>query len=404
MLSIWIVRKDLLLLMRNRKALITLLLMPLILIAILGSAFGNMFGSDEDESVAMFHIAVLDEDHSEHSKRFIEDVLHKQLSSFMTVEELPSHVELMQEMDNGRISVALLIPQSFGDQLTNNASPQVELVTEGDSEIQATIIESALLQYQQVNAGIVATVATLTDYYTELAQSGESLSVEMHDASSEMAILAHPINEVTVAGTNKTVGSFQYYAVAMGVMFLTMTVVTLVGTMIEEKNDPVYARQLTTTLGARQYIVGKFIGLLIVSFVQLSLIVTVTSLLYGVHWGDSIAAILLTMLSFTLSTSGLAVFVSSFMKSEESFNSIGMIGTQILSALGGSFVPIYMFPDWMIVISKVLPNALALQMFIDIMTGEGVANIMNEALIAAGVGLLLLALAWMRLARKGGIA
>lgn len=403
MLSMWIVQKDLLLLIRNKKALLTLLLMPLILIAILGSAFSNMFASDEDETVAMFHIGVVNEDGSEQSNRFVEDVLQNQLSNFMTIEQL-SRAEINEAMDSERISVTLLIPKGFGDQLINNNLPEVELISAGDSSIQTSIIESALIQYQQVNAGVTATVTTLTNHYTELAQSGEAINMERYDANSEMMTLAEPIHEVTVSGTEKTIGSFQYYAVAMGVMFLTMTVVTLVGTMIEEKNDTVYARQLTTRLVAGQYVIGKFIGLLIISLVQLSLIVGGTSLLYGVDWGDSIAAILLTMFSFTLSTTGLGVLVGSFMKTEESFGSIGMIGTQIMSALGGSFVPIYMFPDWMVAISKVLPNALALQMFMDIMTGEGVATIVNEAIIATGVGLLLLALAWMRLARKGGIA
>ena len=396
-------QKDLLLLMRNKKALITLLLMPLILIAILGSAFSNMFGSSEDETVAMFHIGVVNEDGSEHSNRFVKDVLHDQLNNFMTIEEF-SRSQIEHAMNSERISVVLLIPQGFGDQLTNNKSPQVELISAGDSSIQTSIIESALIQYQQVNAGITETIAILTNHYMKLAQSGEVINNEMYDANAELLTLAEPIHEVTVSGTEKTIGSFQYYAVAMGVMFLTMTVVTLVGTMIEEKGDTVYARQLTTKLLVGQYIIGKFVGLLMVSFVQLSLIVGGTSLLYGVNWGDSIAAILLTMLSFTLSTAGLGVFVGSLMKNEESFSSIGMIGTQIISALGGSFVPIYMFPDWMIVISKVLPNALALQMFMNIMTGEGIRAIMNEAFIASSVGVLLLALAWVRLSRKGGIA
>jgi len=396
------VQKDLLLLIRNKKALLTLLLMPLILIAILGSAFSNMFASNEDETVAMFHIGVVNEDGSVHSNRFVEDVLQNQLSNFMTIEKL-SRSEINEAMNSERISVALLLPKGFGDKLINNNLPEVELISAGDSSIQTSIIESALIQYQQVNAGITATVAILTNHYTKLAESGEVINGEMYDTNSEMMTLAKPIHEVTVSGTEKTIGSFQYYAVAMGVMFLTMTVVTLVGTMIEEKNDTVYARQLTTRLVAGQYIIGKFVGLLIISFVQLSLIVGGTSLLYGVDWGDSIAAIILTMFSFTLSTTGLGVLVGSFMKNEESFGSIGMIGTQIMSALGGSFVPIYMFPDWMVVISKVLPNALALQMFMDIMTGEGVATIASEAIIAIGVGLLLLALAWMRLARKGGI-
>lgn len=401
MLSLWIVHKDLLLLMRNKKALLTLLLMPLILIAILGSAFSDMFSSNEAEGVTVFHVGVVDEDHSEHSKRIIEDVLRGYLSRYLTVEEL-SLAEVKGALDAEEISVAMIIPQNFGENLIGNKAPQVEVVTMGDSSIHVTILKSALVQYQQINLGMTASATVLTSYYTKLADSGKLAAVATSNSSDETAGLAEPLHEVTVSGTNKTVESFQYYAVAMGVMFLTMTVVTLVGTMIEEKNDPVFPRQLTTTLVTWQYTMGKFIGLLLVSMLQLSIIIGGTSLLFGVDWGESFSAILLTMLSYTLSTAGLGVLVGSFMKSEASFSSMGMIGTQIFSALGGSFVPFFLFPDWLVMISKIIPNALALQMFIKIMTGGTVVDIIHEVWIASGVGLLLLAIAWLRLSRKGG--
>lgn len=76
-MSIWIVIKDILLFSRDKKSFITLLLMPLILIAILGSAFGNIFGDDENVKIQRFTVGIVDKDKSDYSRLLKEEVFEK---------------------------------------------------------------------------------------------------------------------------------------------------------------------------------------------------------------------------------------------------------------------------------------------------------------------------------------
>ena len=50
----WLALKDLLTIVRDKKALLTLILMPLLLIAILGSAFSDMLKEPEDSTIQKF--------------------------------------------------------------------------------------------------------------------------------------------------------------------------------------------------------------------------------------------------------------------------------------------------------------------------------------------------------------
>lgn len=442
MRSIWIFFKDLILLLRDKQALLTMIAMPLILIGILGMAFSNLFSESDttsDVKVASFELAVVDLDQSTYSTRITNELLDQYLNDYIDL-QLMSLAEMELALAQATVEQALIIPAGFEASINSGEQAAVTLITAGTSTYPELILNSALLQYSMTNAGIEASIALLTEHYAQQPPEAGMMTPEQPAAdagarapggqpapslpagdagtrapggqpTSEQPAAAElqqqaeqtvPLHIENVRGSSETVSSFQYYAVAMAVMFLLMTVVILIGSMIEEKNEPVYDRQLTTMLQPWQYMLGKFIGLFLISNLQLLVIVAGTALLFGVNWGNSTLGLMLTMLSFTMSTSGLGVFVGSFIQKESVFTNVGMIGTQILAAIGGSFVPIYLFPEWMHVAAKVVPNALALQMFLELMSGGAAADIWQEAAIAAAVGIVLMLLAWLRLMKQGG--
>ena len=67
--------KDLIIVFKDRKALLTMLLMPILIIIILGSALSNMFSNDV--AVKKFSIAVVNKDNKFLSQVFIDEVLKK---------------------------------------------------------------------------------------------------------------------------------------------------------------------------------------------------------------------------------------------------------------------------------------------------------------------------------------
>ncbi|MFC6333478.1 ABC transporter permease [Paenibacillus septentrionalis] len=412
MLSIWIFLKDVSLMLRDKRALLTLIVMPLVLIAILGTASSNLFRVENeslDQAIISYPLAVVDLDRTESSRKIVDEFLLLYLQDYIEPTVM-SREEADQALDNHAIEQLLLIPRGFEQAAKSSKQATVQLITKGDSSILLSILRSRFQQYNLAQAGTEGVTEVLLEYYEELLNDqklrfgaeGGTRHITLWQDPREVPQQAASIIKENVKGEGRTVDSFQYYAVAMGVMFLLMTVVSLVRTMIREKNDMVFDRQLITLLQTWQYLHGKFFGMVVISMLQLTVIVGGTALLFGVDWGDSLAGLLLTMISFTISTSGLVVFVGSLIKTEAIFSHVGMIGTQLLAALGGSFVPFFLFPDWMIMLTKVIPNALALQMFIELMTGGTSADIWQEALTVTVVGLVLMTIAWIRLSHKRG--
>lgn len=392
----WLALKDALLIGRDKKALLTLVFMPILLIGILGAAFGNMMGNEEEAPIKEFKIGIVNLDEGPLGKVLEEEVFMEGLPDLISAEAMGED-ELNDQLKQQAISVGVILPPNFSDHIILGEESKVRIISIPSASIQSSIVESAVLQFAQGAAVNMAAIKV-----TGLPDPGKSVTAFALPAIETFDL----VEEVAVKQEQKPVGSFQYYAAGMGVMFLLMTVITGVSTMIEEKEQDVFNRLLITKLTNTDYLIGKFIGLLFMSSIQFFIIIIGTRYLYGVDWGNSMLGVMVVGLSFVFSVCGLGVLLGTLVKTEKTFNAAGMLGTQIMAAVGGSMVPLYVFPEWMNSVVKILPNALALQTFLELMTGADVGQVLVEAgiLIAIGVGSIVLAFASLSVKRRASHA
>ncbi|NMD70823.1 ABC transporter permease [Bacillus sp. DNRA2] len=405
----WLAVKDLLLTCRDKKAFLTLIAMPLLLIAILGAAFGNVFQEEEGNvTIEKFTLGIVNEDVGELGKVLSDDVFAKALSEQVRVKNLDEK-DLKEQIETRKLKVGIVIPSDFSETVLAGKEADIKLISIPNPGIKATIVQSVLEQFTQS----VAVEAELTKIATEQAlKSGMTLEQFQASKSSgkQQAVDKEEyeklIAEKTVKADSNPVGAFQYYAAAMGVMFLLITVTDGVSAMIQEKEQEVYKRLLVSKLSFANYLTGKMLGLIVISLIQSFVIILGTTLLFDVAWGDSLLGIITNTVAFVISACGLGVLVGSFIKKEKTFSVAAMLGTQIMAALGGSMAPLYIFPDWAVWAGKMLPNGLALQTYLDLMSGASFLEILPEASVSLGLGLVFFTLGLIRLSieRRGSYA
>ncbi|MEH7109833.1 ABC transporter permease [Bacillus sp. JJ1764] len=390
----WLAWKDLILIVRDKKAFITLIAMPLLLISILGAAFGNLM-SEKDVTIKKFTLGVVNQDKGQLSKVLTHDVLSKGLSKQIRIKFYNEH-DLLGKIKDHTLEIGIIIEPDFTSSLISGDQTKVKLVTVPDPGIKAMIVQSVIEQFSRsIPVGMMS---------AQMAQPVQGGTAQMN--IQEQLPIKKLIKESTVDAKTKPVGSFQYYAAAMGVMFLLMTVVQGVNMMIREKEQNVYQRLLLTNLTYTKYLLGKMLGLVIICLLQAFIIIIGTKLLFDVNWGKSVSGIVLMTIAFVISACGLGILAGSFVKTEKAFGVAGMFGTQIMAALGGSMAPLYIFPDWVITITKVLPNGLALQTYLDLMSGATLTKIMPAVLSSIGLGIFFFAIGLIRLSmeRRGKYA
>lgn len=381
MTSWWVAWKDLLLVVRDKQALLTLIAMPLLLIAILGAAFGDMMDGEEDVTIKKFTLGIVNFDQGQLGEVLSQEVFGKELADQIDV-EFYQEDEMYEKIRDHKLHVGIVIDEDFTASLMKGEQASTKIITVPDPGIKAIIVSSVIEQFAQTIP--IETMAA----NVALPVQGEVL---LDEPSQEL------LNVTSIDADANPVSSFQYYAAAMGVMFLLMTVVQGVSTMILEKEQEVFKRLLISNLTYINYLTGKMIGLIVISLTQAFVIIIGTRLLFGVNWGDSVSGVVMMTFAFVVSACGLGVLAGSFIKTEKAFNAAGMLGTQIFAALGGSMAPLYIFPDWFVSVSKILPNGLALQTYLDLMSGATFFEIIPAVLSSIGLGILFFAIGLFRL-------
>ncbi|MBU8607339.1 ABC transporter permease [Bacillus pumilus] len=379
-MSIWVVLKDLLLFCRDKKSFFTLFFMPIILIAILGAAFGENMKQESEVSINSFRVGVTNQDKSATSKMFLSTLSKSGLSDIIDVKVI-SKDQLEKDLNNREIKVGIIIKPNFEKSLLNHHHVQLNILKGPNANLQEMVLENVVLQFFQ-NYHMNRILVPLNQ--------GEKVEIVSDQMKKEL------VNERNIHINSQPITSFQYYAGGMGVLFLLMTVVFLVGSMIEEKEEEVYKRLVVSKLSNTSYIVGKLLGIVLMSMIQLAVIILFTSFVFKVNWGEPFTVVMIGC-SFILNAAGFGVLIGSFINREKTFNSVGILGTQVLAALGGSMVPLYLFPQWLINISYFLPNSLALQMFLKSMAGADFSEIQSGFILSCGMGLVFFITALIRM-------
>lgn len=379
----WLALKDLLITVRDKKALLTLILMPLLLIAILGSAFGDMLKEGGDVKVEKFTLGIVNLDDGQFGKILSETIFKQELADKIKVEFYQEQA-LNKRIKDHKLDVGIIIGEDFSTSLMSGDETKVQLLSVPDPGIKGIIVTSVIEQFAQS--------IPIESMAVQSVQAGTG-----QELSSIQPINQTLLHETTVNAKTKPVTSFQYYAAGMGVMFLLMTVVQGAATMILEKEQEVYKRLLLSNLTYTHYLFGKMLGLLLICLAQAYIIIIGTKLLFGVEWGASVLGVIIMTFAFVVNACGLGMVAVSFIKSEKSFNVAGMLGTQIFAALGGSMAPLYIFPDWAVTASKFLPNGLALQTYLDLMSGATFTDVIPEIVTSILSGLLFICIGLFRL-------
>ncbi|HEY1147434.1 MAG TPA: ABC transporter permease, partial [Pseudoduganella sp.] len=102
-----LVRKDLILYVNDKRALMLNLLMPIVLAAF----FGSLFGGSGESKTGKIDIAVVQQDQSAIGQKIADGL---KADANLRVHEL-ALAEAQAQVRNGKLPVAVVIPEGFGD-------------------------------------------------------------------------------------------------------------------------------------------------------------------------------------------------------------------------------------------------------------------------------------------------
>lgn len=411
-----IIWKDLLVSIRDKKDLIITLLMPAVLIAILGTAFGGLMRGEIN--IGKAHVAVvnmcdqekdvkrleeffngsllkgrIEEEQKEQIMDFaeefnIEDILfeevlgNSEVSKFIQYREM-TREEAMDALQNEEITAIVAIHEGFiYNTLINLLMPfrnpvEIEIIKHPDYVLKGDLVEGILKGFTDaLSAGIIA-----KNTFLEVAienNIGDKAYGELENIAKDLYetdIRNIEFNRITEEGKN-TVSSFQYYAVGMAVMFILYTAANGAQYTIDEVRNNTYRRMMLANAGLFRIFSSRFVSSMIFALMQVGILILYSRLMFKIDWGYFADTAVLSLL-LAAAIGGLSVFLSSInLRLRDDRASIvfqtGVI--QFMALVGGSFFPMSGIP-FLQKLGKYTVNGAAMQGYLKLMQGYHISEI-----------------------------
>ena len=387
--------KDLRIAARDKKGLLLLIAMPLLLIAILGSAFSGSFNNAP--KIAAFKVGFIDQDHGQIAKA-LETVLYSDELKQIILPEAMTEASAREQIQNGDLSGAILLPPHFSeDVLKGTKQTTLQVLSDQGQDLQPLILESIAKSFvNHVNAQQIAlseiisqsTTKTLPTNTAVTNATNTAVTNAINPAQISATLLSEleknpPKAQEELSNAQVPLKAMQYYSAAMGVMFLLFAGMTGLQSVSAERGQQTLNRFLSTPNSFRTFLLGKFLGIIMIAFTQFIVLGLGTTIFFHVNWGNPVA-VLSVALAYAFAVSGMVLALSAWIADVRVATVAWSMTVQIFSLFGGSMVPLNVFPPGMRLIAHFTPNYWGLQAFLQTMQGAAFPWTSIVALLGLG--------------------
>ena len=385
MVRVWaIVKVELTRLLRDRSNLFFVFLFPLLLIVFIGAQFGSDFSTrlgvvaEADDSDAAAVVTSLDA-----------------LDGITTV-AYDSAEELADEVDRGRISAGLVLPEGYGAAL--QAVEPVEVLFLGRPDATSASLQALVgaALAEQALPGAAATLlvtgrAAVGAEAIEVSELREA-ALAVEDQTGRIEVSATTLGTDELAEEFAGLGQFDIGASSQLFLFTFLTSLTGAGALIQTRQYGVATRMLSTPTSTLTVLLGTAGGRLAIALFQAGYIVVISTVAFGVNWGDPWGATAVILL-FAIVSAAAAMVVGSVFSNDSQAAGAG-IGIGLGSAaLGGSMVPIELYPETVAQVARITPHAWANDAMAELVRRDGtIMDILPQLAALGGFAVVLLAL------------
>jgi ABC-2 type transport system permease protein len=367
---------DLRRLFRWRANIFFLFVLPMLIILLLGAAFG---GSNKARIGVTGGRSGLLAQQLVAGVRARPSIQVVRLSGVSTLEHAVAH---------GNVDAGIVIPRNYDARLDRGAAVTIGYLARPASVAQQlrTTIQSVVAEQGRAFAAALLLRAELkTDFAAALARARAAAA----RAPRVRVVVSDPGGGPYTSGT----GRFQSGASTQLLLFIFLNSLSGAAWVIETRRLGIARRMLSTPTSTRTVVAGQILGRFVVALFQALIIVLGTLLLFGVDWGDPLGTATL-IVAFCLVGTGAALLVGSLFDNEQQAGPVALLLGLGLAALGGSMVPLEVFPNSARELAHITPHAWANDAFSKLLQhGGDVITVLPQIGVLLGFAAVLTGLA-----------
>jgi ABC-2 type transport system permease protein len=171
------------------------------------------------------------------------------------------------------------------------------------------------------------------------------------------------------------------------IFFMFISTSNAARSIMDEDLQGTLPRLFTTPTTRATVLGGKYLSVFVTVLAQAVILLAAGRLIFGTHWGQAPAVVVLTLAMVAVAT-GLAILIDSFMKTPAQAGALGAGIYLILALLGGNFVGTVDPGGAFSVVRLFTPNGWLLTGWDNTMRGGSLRDILAPVLVCVGFALV----------------
>ena len=371
---------------RDRVAQALTFLLPIVFFSIFASVFGNQ-GEDRTPRI---RVAVVDEDGTDFSRRVVEGLKNETGLRVRTTTTPEANAPALDRASaerivrSGDVPVAVIIPRglgaAFSEQGFGGDGPRVQVLADPSDPIAPNVVQGlmqkvvmtaapdllmagGMKQFEKYGGGLTAEQRKAVAQWLPMLKA--SASGGSGGGAGPMGV---GVDVIDVMRTDNRRGSLiSFYAAGIGVMFLLFSAVGGAGAaLLEEAESGTLDRLLSTNIGMRGLLAGKWVLLALIGIAQLTVMFLWGWLVYSLPLFSHLPGFFVMTMVTASAAAALGLVLATLARSRAQLSGFSTILILTMSALGGSMFPRFLMSESMQKVGLLTFNAWALDGYLKV--------------------------------------
>ena len=338
-----LVRKDIQIFLRDRRALVVSVLTPIVVAAFFGFLFGGT-GSGGNP-ISRMKVGITDLDQSALTKAVLES-LNQDAS--LEIQELPE-TQALQLVRSGKLRAAIVFPANFeaaatGALVGTGAMPDVKLLYDPSQPMVRPMVAGLLSQHVMQRLSRPNFIGTARPI---------------------------PFNVDNVAVTSgPRYNSYAHSFAGMSIQFILFMGIDAGITLLLMRQEGMWRRLRAAPLSRAVLLGSRVAGTALIAIMILAVVYLVARVVFDVRIAGSVPGFVMVASAFALLAATTGLMIASLGRSVGATRGVAMFSVLILVMLGGAWVPAFLFPEWLQHLTEFVPTRWAVD-GLDAMTWRG---------------------------------
>ncbi|HEL0704364.1 SagG family ABC transporter permease subunit [Streptococcus equi] len=306
-----LIKKESLQIFRDRTALLMMVVFPILMILILSFAFKSSFNTAATVPKLTVRYQ-LEGKETEYQKNFITflKLLNKELH--LEAKETKDIAKAKQKVSEGALTAALEVKSDQNIEVTTNS-------------------------INQQNADLIN---MLVNIYVDNAKTYDSIANLYPEAISNIKKRKIDYIASSSVQTSKGMSSADYYAISMFTMITFYSIMSAMNLVLSDRQQGVASRIYLTGVSNSAILLGKLIGGMLATAVQLTILYVFTRFVLRVNWGPNDWQIIGVTASLVYLSVAIGIGLATGIRNQSFLTVASNAVIPIFAFLGGSYIPL----------------------------------------------------------------